>query len=330
EAVAYLSRLESFRSVASECLIRVGAERAVVRAEGVRDNRRMLIETEIRDSGRGRAQVNRQPLRRTRDLLGFLRTTVFSPGDLDLVKGAPSTRRRFLDEVLAALGPRHDSLRLELDRILRQRGVLLKQARGRLTLDVAASLDVWDVKLAQTGEAVAAERERITNALNPYISEYYASLAGRAGDLGPGHGDRFGSSSPLVYRRSWSGELAHALAVGRGDDLRRGTNTMGPHRDDLALVLSGLAAKSYGSQGEQRSLALAMRLAAHALVTKEVGSPPILLLDDVFSELDDQRSSALVAHLPPGQCLLTTAGAVPPGITPALTLAVEAGVLVPQ
>lgn len=316
EAVAYLATLGSFRGAPVEALVRAGQASAVVRAEGEREGRSLLLEAEITPAGRNRVLVNRQRLRRSRDLLGALRVTVFSPDDLELVKGGPGGRRRFLDEVMVAVAPRRDVLRTELDRVLRQRNTLLRQAGGRLTDEVATTLEVWDAKLAETGDALAAERLALTSALQPLLSDAYDAVARQAADL------------RLRYEPSWGdASLADALRASRDDDLRRGVSTVGPHRDELTASLGGLAVRTHASQGEQRSVALALRLAAHRLVTEASGTAPVLLLDDVFSELDPDRSDALVACLPEGQTLLTTAGALPSGIRPERVVRIEGGEL---
>ncbi|MDP9071985.1 MAG: DNA replication/repair protein RecF [Actinomycetota bacterium] len=313
EAAGYLATLASFRAVPAEALVRTGCHQAVVRAEAERAGRALLLEAEITASGRPRVLVNRQPLRRTRDLLGSLRVSVFSPDDLALVKGGPGERRRLLDDTLVALHPRHDGLRSEVERVLRQRNALLKQARGGSGGDVAPTLDVWDAKLAAAGEALTAAREDLVAAMEPEVAKAYDQVAHTA------------SAVALAYHRSWAGRLADALAEARPDDLRRGLTTVGPHRDDVLLSIAAMPARSHASQGEQRSLALALRLGAHAVVTEATGTPPVLLLDDVFSELDAARRAALVAHLPAGQAILTTAGDVPPETRPQLTVRVHDG-----
>ncbi len=318
EAVAYLATLRSFRGAPNEALVRVGAERAVVRAEAERDGRSLLLEAEIVANGRNRAQLNRQPLRRARDLLGALRVTVFSPDDLVLVKGSPAERRDLLDDVLVVLHPRHDQQRSDLDRILRQRGALLKQAGGRLNAELELTLDVFDAKLTAAGEALAGARRELVEELGPVLADAYAQVARRP--------------APVVatYAPPWMAEgLAAALAAARRDDLRRGVSTVGPHRDDLELTLNGLPARTHASQGEQRSLALALRLAAHEVVTRRTGTTPVLLLDDVFSELDPDRSDALLHALPEGQTILSTAGALPEGAVPGRVLRISGGVVTP-
>jgi DNA replication and repair protein RecF len=316
EAVGYLATMSSFRGAPHEALVRAGSQRAAVRAEVEREQRNLLIEVDIPVSGRERAQINRQPLRRARDLLGALRVSVFSPDDLVLVKGAPSERRRFLDDALVALQPRFDQTRGELERALRQRASLLKQGGPQPDAGTLAALEVWDAKLAEIGEAVATSRARLVVDLEPEVAKSYARLAGEDGTV------------VLTYRRSWEGPLDEALTRVRSDDLRRGITSVGPHRDDLLLELGGLPARSHASQGEQRTLALALRLAVHGVVADTVGSPPVLLLDDVFSELDAARSEAVMAHLPGAQALLTTVSSPPPGVAPARTVRVTMGAIV--
>jgi DNA replication and repair protein RecF len=316
EAIAYLATLGSFRGAPTEALVRAGADRAIVRAEAVREGRELLLEAELVAGGRNRAQLNRQPLRRARDLLGALRVTVFSPDDLVLVKGSPGERRTYLDDTLVALHPRHDQARGDLEKILRQRGALLKQAGGRLSTEIELTLDVFDAKLVAAGEALARARRALVADLEPVLGDAYDRVARRSAEV------------RAVYEPPWMADgLAAALAAARRDDLRRGVSTVGPHRDELELVLSGLPARTHASQGEQRSLALAMRLAAHEVVTRQTETPPVLLLDDVFSELDPDRSAALLETLPAGQTVLSTASALPEGTAPGTVLRVRDGVV---
>ncbi|MEZ5144481.1 MAG: DNA replication/repair protein RecF [Acidimicrobiales bacterium] len=314
EAIAYLATLGSFRGAPTEALVRTGATEAVVRAEGEREGRQVLVEAEVAAGGRGRVQVNKQRLRRARDLLGYVRVTVFSPDDLELVKGGPEQRRRYLDATLVALHPRHDAVQRDLERILRQRNALLRQAGGRLTAEVETTLDVWDDKLATTGAALAHARQALVDDLGPLLAAAYVQVARR--------------DTPVTatYRGAWQeAGLATALADARRDDLRRGVTTVGPHRDELGLRIDGLPARTHASQGEQRSLAWALRLASHLLVRDAVGSAPVLLLDDVFSELDPGRSQGLLDGLPAGQTVLTTAGGLPADAAPDVVVRVGAG-----
>ena len=314
EAVAYLATLQSFRGAPAEAMVRLGAPRATVRAEGTSNDRRLLIEAEITPSGRGRVQVNRQRLARARDLLGAIRVTVFSPEDLALVKGGPAERRRYLDDVLVSIHPRHDALRLDLDRILRQRNALLRQAAGRLTPEIEITLDVWDAKLVEVGEALGAARAALVERLGPRVAEAYGQVASQPATVS------------ARYEAAWQAEgLAATVRAARSEELRRGVSLVGPHRDDLVLAIRGLPARTHASQGEQRSLALALRLGAHAEVMSAVGDAPVLLLDDVFSELDLDRSEALLTHLPAAQTVLTSASGLPPGARPDRVLYLRGG-----
>lgn len=316
EAIAYLATLTSFRGAPNDALIRQGADRAIVRAEGSRGERKLLLEAEIVANGRNRAQINRQPLKRARDLLGALRVTVFSPDDLTLVKGSPGERRTYLDDTLVALHARFDQARLDIERILRQRGALLKQSGGRLNAEVELTLDVFDAKFTAAGESLARARHKLVDELGPVLTEAYTNVARNDADI------------RVTYDPPWMADgLAAALLEARRDDLRRGVSTVGPHRDDVEIVLNGLPARTHASQGEQRSVALALRLASHEVVRRRTDTPPVLLLDDVFSELDVDRSAALLASLPAGQTILTSATELPTGAEPGLLLRVDDGVV---
>ncbi len=314
EAMGWLATMRSFRGVPAEALVRHGCDQAVIRAEVCWPDREVLIEAELAARGRNRVQINRQRLARSRDLLGGLRVSVFSPDDLGLVKGGPAERRRYLDETLVALHPRHDAVQREVDRVLAQRNALLRQAGGRLDPSAAFTLDVWDAKLAAAGETLAAARRHLVERLVPEVRLAYVQLAGMD-DI----------EVTAIYQSSWDGPLADALAEARVDDVRRGVTLVGPHRDELELGIGGLPARTHGSQGEQRGLALALRLAAHRLVTAAVETTPVLLLDDVFSELDPDRSEALLAHLPAGQAVLTSASGLPRGAAPERVFVIEDG-----
>ncbi len=317
EALAYIATLGSFRGAPGDALVRVGASTAIVRAQ-LRDDdgREVLIEAELATVGRGRVQVNRQRLARIRDLLGVLRVTVFAPDDLTLVKGGPGDRRRYLDDTLVALAVKYDALRLELDRIVKQRNTLLRQAGGRLDADAEFTLDVWDAKLSETGEQFGRARAALVDQAGPYIIDSYEYLAG------PGAG------VSLLYAPPWRETgLAAALAAARSDDLRRAVSTVGPHRDELELRIGGLPARTHASQGEQRTLALALRLGAHRLVAEKTGSTPVLVLDDVLSELDNHRATALLGSLPAGQIVITTAGAIPEAATPDRVIRIAGGAI---
>ncbi|MBA3302617.1 MAG: DNA replication and repair protein RecF, partial [Acidimicrobiia bacterium] len=225
EALGWLSTLTSFRGSPREALVRQGAETAVVRAEvtlvedpGTGAEREWLVEAELGRAGRDRVLVNRQPVRRSGDLLGVVRSTLFSPDDLALVKGGPGERRRFLDDLLVACAPRHHRLRNDLDRVLRQRNTLLRQSGGKLTTEVAATLDVWDLRLAELGEGLGEARRRLVERVAPAVAQAYELVAPQGGAVG------------LGYEPAWLEQgLAAALVESRHDDLRRGASTVGPH-----------------------------------------------------------------------------------------------------
>src|SRR3984957_12797190 len=251
EAIAYLATLRSFRGNPAEAMVRAGegSGRAVVRADGVRESRHLLVEAELHATGRDRVQVNSQPLRRSRDLLGAFCVTVFAPDDLRLIKEGPQGRREYLDDLLVSLHPRHDATIAEVDRVIKQRNALLKSAGGAAGFgrspapDVISTLEVWDTKLAEAGEALVSAREALTASLEPLAAAAYGRLA-----VGAAHRGR--TVVELAYSRSWQGDLHSALGEARRDDLRRGVTTVGPHRDELNLTVATLPARTHASQGE--------------------------------------------------------------------------------
>lgn len=318
EAVAWLSRGSSFRGAGVDSLVRFGVDRAVIRAEVEDAGRTTLLEAELVAGGRNRLQVNHNRVSRQGDFVGHVRATIFGPDDLVLVKGGPAERRRYLDDLLVDVAPSSHGLRSDLDRILRQRNSLLRQAGGRDTPEVSTTLDVWDSKLCEVGGDLVARRIDLLEGLAPVAGELVRSLSNGRSEL------------KMAYECAWEAEgLAESLSRARPDDLRRGTTTVGPHRDEVGLSIDGLSARSHSSQGEQRSLAVALRLAGHRVVTSHSGSDPVILLDDVFSELDPDRAAALIELLPRTQTVVTTAGDLPAGVTSDRRIRVEGGVAMP-
>lgn len=318
EAMSYLSTLRSFRGVQNDALVRTGADTAYVRAWIEHDDgREILVEAEINRAGRNRVLVNKQRLARSRDLLGVMRSTVFAPTDLQVVYEGPSTRRDLLDDALVALAPKNDALRLEVDRIVRQRNVLLKQSHGRLTSDIEMTLDVWDAQFVEKGTQLGEARAKLVARLSPFVREAYEDLATEP------------TAVDVVYEPEWRRlGLATALAEARHEDLRRGISSVGPHRDDVGLHIKGMPAKTHASQGECRTLALALRLGIHRLVTEVVGTAPLLVLDDVLSELDPYRCEALLRHMPEGQVVITTAHELPTAAHPDSIVHIAGGAIV--
>lgn len=304
EGVQWLAVGRSWRTSAREALVRTGAPRAVLRAELDVPGRVVTVEAEIPVSGAARTRVNRQPLARRTDMAAVLRVVLFAPDDLALVHGAPAGRRQLLDDVLAGRHPRFESLQREVERTLRQRAALLQQSGGRLDGAAEATLDVWDARLARSGADLADARQALVAELAPAVDAAHRRIA------------TGGPTVTLSYRRSWTGDLGEALARTRADDVRRRATGVGPHRDDLDIALDDRPARTHASQGEQRSVALALRLGSYHLAAADQGPPPVLLLDDVFSELDPRRAGALVSQLPTGQVLLTTAVDPPPVVSP--------------
>jgi DNA replication and repair protein RecF len=313
EGLAYLGIRRSFRGAPPEALVRTGAAHAIVRAELDHAGRPSSVDAEIAPAARSRIRVNRKAVNGRRDLATTAPCTIFSPEDLVIISGGPRGRRELLDDALAQLDSEGARAADDTDRALRQRAALLRQSGGRAGAEVTATLDVWDQRLADAGKVLVAARERLVAELADLVGTAYARVAGA--------GDRLVVQQHYV--RSWAGDLREALAASRSDDLRRGVNTVGPHRDDLFLAIEGREARTHASQGEQRSLALALRLGVHQLVRSRTPRVPILLLDDVFSELDPDRSRALVAELPAGQSILTTAAPLPQGIAVARILDVR-------
>ena len=324
EAIDYLARLSSHRVAGEAPLVRAGADRALVRAAIVRDGRTAVLEVELNPGKSNRARINRSPLPRARELLGLVRTVIFSPEDLALVKGDPSDRRRFLDDLLVLRAPRLAGVRADYDRILKQRNSLLKTAgaarRGSSSQDGAlATLSVWDEHLARTGGELLAARLQLVEELRPYVGKAYETVARGASrddaeiaykpsfDLGRPPESTAGAA---LGRTTLEAMMREELEVRRKDELDRGISLVGPHRDDLVLTLGSATArlpvKGYASHGESWSFALALKLASYDLLRSD-GDDPILILDDVFAELDAERRAQLADLVAGAEQVLVTA-----------------------
>ena len=317
EAIDYLSRLGSHRVAGDAPLVRAGTDQAVVRAAVIRDERRAVLEIEINPGRSNRGRINKSPLPRARELLGLVRTVVFSPEDLARVKGDPSERRHFADDLLVQLQPRYAGVRTDYDRVLKQRNSLLKSARRPTRFGSSSAADgpsgplgtlgVWDANLARLGAEIVGARMRLIADLSPLVGKAYEAVArGATRD-----------DATMVYRCSFpaaAGADQHELEQGllselerlRGDELDRGISLAGPHRDDLVLSLGDLPAKGYASHGESWSFALALRLASYDLL-RSTGDDPILVLDDVFAELDTGRRQQLAELVGDAEQVLVTA-----------------------
>ncbi|GAA3722897.1 DNA replication/repair protein RecF [Streptomyces tremellae] len=327
EAVGYLATLGSHRVSSDAPLVRAGAERAVIRASVTQGERSQLVEIELNPGRANRARINRSSQVRPRDVLGIVRSVLFAPEDLALVKGDPGERRRFLDELVTARVPRMAGVRSDYDRVLKQRNTLLKSAamarrHGGRGMDLS-TLDVWDQHLARVGAEVLVQRADLVAALGPLADkaygdvapgggpvtlEYRSSAAGRnaGGDDAAEQSTDGGPAPGGAGREELYEQLLAALGAVRRQEVERGVTLVGPHRDDLVLKLGELPAKGYASHGESWSYALALRLASYELLRAE-GNEPVLVLDDVFAELDARRRERLAELVAQGEQVLVTA-----------------------
>ena len=315
EGLYLLSGARSFRGAKVDALISSGKSSAYIRAEVEQQGRLSLVEIELTTQGRSKAQINKQKVKRFRDLGDTVRVVVFSPDDLELIKGAPTIRRALLDDTISIANPEFRAVRTNFDHILRQRNNLLKQAKGRMTSSLETNLNIWNEQLVEAAELIGDSREAFIARFEPLVSDYYQHVAGREDVIS------------LQLDADWRAEgLSEALLRAQNDELRRGMTLVGPHRDDLTIVLRALHSRSHASQGEQRSLALALRLATYCYIQEVSGDQPLILLDDVFSELDESRARLLVECLPEAQIILTSAtGTVPAGVNPSQTLNIVEG-----
>jgi DNA replication and repair protein RecF len=347
EAIGYLATLGSHRVASDAPLVRRGAERAVLRGAVTGAQGSALVEIELNPGRANRVRLNRTPMPRPRDILGTLRTVLFAPEDLALVKGDPGERRRFLDELLVATAPRYAGVRADYERVLKQRTALLKSAgakghlRGPAREAMTATLDAWDGQLARTAAPLLAGRMRLVAALRPHIAAAYEAVSG--GQPGDACGisyraSAFNNSDADDTGVPGAGQdcdgpgletaMLKALAAVRASELDRGVCLVGPHRDELELSIGELPARGYASHGESWSLALALRLASFALL-REGREDPVLILDDVFAELDAGRRDRLAGLVAAGEQVLITA-AVPADVPDVLAgprFTVRAGVV---
>lgn len=307
EALDYLSRLSSHRVATDLPLIRQGTEQAVIRAAVVRDGRTATLEIAIVAGKSNRAKINRGPLPRARDLLGLVRTVVFAPDDLALVKGDPGERRRFADDLRVLQGPRFAAVRADYDRVLKQRNTLLKTARTR-GLDESGhlTLEIWDQNLAKYGAEIMSARQQLSQALNPLLGQAYEAVASGASRADATINYKPSFDTDADNQADFEQALLNEFAARRKEELTRGVSLVGPHRDDLICWLGEFPVKGYASHGEGWSFALAMRLASYDLLRAD-GDDPILVLDDVFAELDSARRTALADYVGDAEQVLITA-----------------------
>jgi DNA replication and repair protein RecF len=364
EAVGYVATLASHRVAHDAPLIRQGAEHAIIRASVRGAVSDALVEIELNPGRANRVRLNRAPVAKPREVLGLLRTVLFAPEDLALVKGDPGERRRFLDDLLVAMAPRYAGIRADYDRVLRQRTALLKSAgptgkagKANSRETVMSTLDVWDAHLARAGAELLVGREHLVAALRPHVERAYSEVAGERGPAtieyrrsfetaaalrsgqqddepdGGGSsasGEDRGGTGHAERVRDAAAALRAALTEVRDSELDRGVCLAGPHRDELELGIREMPARGYASHGESWSLALALRLASFDLLRGGPGrEDPVLILDDVFAELDTGRRDRLAALVAGAEQVLVTA-AVPadvPSVLAGARFTVTAGAL---
>lgn len=340
EAIEYLSTMSSHRVASEVPLVRSGAARALLRAgvqAGMDDPRRLTLELEINPGKANRARLNRSPLRQAREIIGLLRTVVFSPGDIAIVKGDPSERRRFLDDLVIVRWPRLAGVRADYERVLRQRNTLLKSLSGRLRggpppADAKATLDVWDTHLARAGAELLDARLTTLADLAPHVSKAYADIAPTNNDAAAEYRASVDLSAHGSADRATLTELLiDAMAERRSEEIQRGISLVGPHRDEIVLSLGMLPAKGYASHGESWSFALALRLGSFQLLRAD-GVEPVLVLDDVFAELDAVRRERLASGVRVAEQVLVTAavGEDVPELLAGQRFGVAAGEVVPN
>jgi len=314
EAMGYVATLSSHRVSSDQPLVRVGAERAIVRCAIVHDERELLVELEIVPGKANRARLGRAPVTRARDIVGALRLVLFAPEDLALVRGDPAERRRYLDDLLVQRQPRYSAVRADYERVLKQRNALLRTAylarkvggTGGRTGDLS-TLDVWDSHLAQHGADLIAGRLDLCAALGTHVAKAYDAVSAGRGEARVAYDARSWLEGGQVSldRVAIAERLGEALAAARPSEVERGVTLVGPHRDDITLTLGEMPAKGYASHGESWSLALALRLAAFELLRGE-GIEPVLVLDDVFAELDSGRRDRLAEMVAAASQVLVT------------------------
>ena len=322
EAIDYAANLGSHRVSHDAPLVRVGAQRAYIRTRTVRGNLQTVTEFEIAPGASNRVRINRAAPVRAKEAAGIARTVLFSPEDLQLIKGEPALRRRFLDEVAISLRPTVGTYRSEYERVLKQRNSLLKSSlRSRPDENLESTLAVWDAQLAEYGAQILSARLKLLNRLLPALQRAYTGLADVAKEvsfsyestvLGSVSAANLASAAALPIS-SLQEYFAQSLAAARKNERERGVTLVGPHRDDIALLLGSIPVKGYASHGESWSYALALRLASwyvHRDEDPSEGAEPILILDDVFAELDSARRHRLGALVADAQQVLITCAVI--------------------
>ena len=309
EAIEFVATLGSHRVATDAPLVRTGADTAFIRCGVVTDDRDVLVELAIIPGKANRARLNRSPVPKTRDVLGIVRVVLFAPEDLALVKGDPSDRRAFLDDLLVQRTPRLSGVKADYERVLKQRNALLKSsAIAKRSVDsMLRTLEVWDEQLIEHGSVMLAARQALLDDIRDFaITEYGAVSGDTRQHLGLSMVSSLGDVEPTADVEMWKQHLANAIVDRRKEEIARGVTLVGPHRDDVRLMLGEVPAKGYASHGESWSIALALRLAAFDLL-RDDGIDPVLILDDVFAELDRSRRTRLAQKAAEANQVLITA-----------------------
>tara|TARA_B100000161_G_scaffold122468_1_gene86784 strand:+ start:1532 stop:2611 length:1080 start_codon:yes stop_codon:yes gene_type:complete len=296
EAIYYMGSAVSFRGAPTEALIQKEADTAIIRAEIQHEDRELLVEAELSNQRQNSIAINKQKIRPIRNLVGLIPMTIFGPDDLTLVKEGPSNRRTYIDELLIRTHPKHLKQRTDLESILKQRNAFLKQQKGYLSSQNQNTLTIWNEQFATLSKHWGTVRQETLEEIQDLAQRAYENLVGGTEKL------------EIIYNPRWLQEgLLSLLKEAEKDEIRRGTTLIGPHRDDIEIYLDGMPARTHASQGEQRTIALSLRVAAHHLLHKIHQTKPLLLLDDVFSELDNDRTERLLHLLVADQTFITTA-----------------------
>jgi len=302
EAIWYVASLSSHRASADAVLVRSGASAGIVRATVEHEGRSDLVELEIVTHGRPRTKLGGSPVSRRRDVLGILRGAIFAPERVAVIRGDPSDRRRFVDELLVQLQPRFHAVIREFERALRQRNALLREAGGRAPV----GLEAWDEAVAVPGGDLCAGRADTIRALAPAAAIAYRDVGGEA-ELGVGYTPKTAAPADGSDAAAWTQAIRTGLSARRNEEVARGTTLVGPHRDDLEIAIGGLPARTHASQGEAWLGSIGLVIGAHRAIAERTGTEPVLLLDDAFSLLDPERRERLGRTLPPEAQVIVTA-----------------------
>lgn len=318
EAIAYSSALDSHRVHGDAALVRAGRDRAVIRTTvATTTGREATVELQLNPGRANRLQLNGQAVPRSRDVVGTVRCAVFAPEHLRLVKGDPADRRRFVDSVMVQVAPRYLAVRADFERALKQRNAALRSLSSAPTSESEAVLAVWDERFVPLATELTWGRINAVRQLAGVVADSYRSISPTEDEVAVGYESSV-AATEWEIRDDLAADLAESLRGSRRDELRRGVTLIGPHRDDLTLLLNGHPARTFASQGESWSLALALQLSSFHVLNRIADDPPVLILDDVFAELDEQRRERLLAAVVDADQVVVTA-AVPADVPDGLS-----------